>query len=108
VCTDNFWDTLHVLHPTFGFPYNIGKCFIILLLFLICSSPFPKDLGDGIIFLRRTYSVNFKLDCKPEELLQEILKLGHSGVFSNITIALHIFVISYASMVSGEQCVETG
>jgi hypothetical protein len=52
--------------------------------------------------------VNFKLDCKPKELLQEILKLGHSGVFPNITIALHIFVILYASMVSGEQCVETG
>jgi hypothetical protein len=31
-----------------------------------------KDLGNAIISLNRTYFVNFKLDCKPKELLQEM------------------------------------
>jgi hypothetical protein len=38
----------------------------------VCIS---KDLGVGIFFLRSTYSVNFKLDCKPKELLQEIYSI---------------------------------
>jgi hypothetical protein len=50
-------------------------------------------LGDEIIFLKGTYSVNyFKLDCKSKELLQELLELGVSGVFPHITIVLLIFV----------------
>jgi hypothetical protein len=32
--------------------------------------------------------MNFKLDTKPKELLQEILELGESGSFPNATIAL--------------------
>jgi hypothetical protein len=37
------------------------------------------------------HSVNFKLDCKPKELLQEIFELGLSVVFPNITSTLRIF-----------------
>jgi hypothetical protein len=29
-----------------------------------------KNLVDAIIFFKRTYSVKFKIDCKPKELLQ--------------------------------------
>lgn len=48
-----------------------------------------KDLGYEIIFLKnKTYSMNFKLDTKPKEQLQEILELGDSGSFPNATIAL--------------------
>jgi hypothetical protein len=41
---------------------------------------------------KRTYSVNFKLDCKPKILLQEILELEVSGTFPNMTIAVRILV----------------
>jgi hypothetical protein len=51
-----------------------------------------KDLDDEIIFLERTYCVKCKLDCKPKKLLQEILILGLSGVFPNITTGLHILI----------------
>ncbi|CAM4709907.1 unnamed protein product [Lepidochelys kempii] len=61
-----------------------------------------KDLSDEVIFLKQIYSINCKLDCKPKELLQEILECGLSGVFPNITIALHIFVSLPASVASGE------
>jgi hypothetical protein len=47
--------------------------------------------------------VNFKLDCKPKELLQEILELGLCGVFPNITIAPSIFVTLPASVASGKR-----
>jgi hypothetical protein len=60
-----------------------------------------KDLGDEIIFLRRTYCVNVKLNCKPKGMLQEILKLRLSGVFPNITTAFHTFVSLPASVTSG-------
>jgi hypothetical protein len=43
------------------------------------------------------------LDCKPKELLQEILELGLSEAFPNITIALLIFVSLPASVASGER-----
>jgi hypothetical protein len=46
--------------------------------------------------------VNFKLDCKPSELLQEILNHGLRGVFPYVTIALHIFFTLPASVASGE------
>jgi hypothetical protein len=36
--------------------------------------------------------VNFKLDCKPKELLQEVFELRLSGVFCTITIELRTFV----------------
>jgi hypothetical protein len=42
--------------------------------------------------------MNFQLDCIPKELLQDTLKLGLTGVFPNITIALHIFVTLPASV----------
>jgi hypothetical protein len=51
-----------------------------------------KNLTDEIISLKRTCSVNFKLDCKSHSLLQEMLELGLSRVFLNITMALRIFV----------------
>jgi hypothetical protein len=44
-----------------------------------------------------------KFDCKPKELLQEILDLGLSGVFPYITIVLCIFVSLPASVASGER-----
>jgi hypothetical protein len=43
-----------------------------------------------------------KLNCKPKELLQKILKLGLSGMFPNITIVLLIFVSLPVSGASGE------
>jgi hypothetical protein len=52
-----------------------------------------KDIGD-IIFLKTTCSVNLKLDCNPKQLLQEMLELGLSGVFSDITSAFRNFVSS--------------
>jgi hypothetical protein len=39
-----------------------------------------KDPGDEIVFLKRTYSVNFKLDFKPKEFLKKILEIGPSRV----------------------------
>jgi hypothetical protein len=47
--------------------------------------------------------VNFKLDCKPKELLQEILQLGLAVVFPNITIALCSLVSLPASVASGKR-----
>jgi hypothetical protein len=44
-----------------------------------------------------------KLDWKLKELFQEILELGPSGVFTNIPIALRIFVSLPASLASGER-----
>jgi hypothetical protein len=61
--------------------------------------------------LRSSFSEgHILLDCKPKELLQEILELGLSAVFPNITITLRIFVSLPAAVVSGERtlCVETG
>jgi hypothetical protein len=39
--------------------------------------------------------VNFKLDCKPKELLQEVFELGLSVVFPDVTLP--------ASVASGER-----
>jgi hypothetical protein len=61
-----------------------------------------KDLSDEIIFLKRTYCVSFKLYCKPKKLLHEILELELTGVFSNIAIALYIFVGLPSLVASGE------
>jgi hypothetical protein len=47
--------------------------------------------------------VNFKLDCKPKKLLQEILELGLSGLFPNNTISLRIFVSLPATVASSER-----
>jgi len=58
-----------------------------------------KYFGDDIIFLKRIYSVNFKLACKLTELLQGILELEVSGVFTNI--ALRISVSLPSSVASG-------
>ncbi|XP_065664572.1 uncharacterized protein LOC136086215 [Hydra vulgaris] len=49
------------------------------------------------------YGANFKLDCTPKKLLEEILGLGLSGVFRNIIIALRIFISLPASTASGER-----
>jgi hypothetical protein len=49
------------------------------------------------------HSVNFKLDCKTNELLQEIFQFGLGGVFLNFTIALRIFLSLFASIASGER-----
>jgi hypothetical protein len=46
--------------------------------------------------------MNFKLECNPKELLQEILKLGLSGLFPTIVVALRISVRLSASVASGE------
>jgi predicted nucleotide-binding protein (sugar kinase/HSP70/actin superfamily) len=43
------------------------------------------------------------LHCKPKDLLQDILELGLTGVFPNITIALHIFINLPASVARGER-----
>jgi hypothetical protein len=51
-----------------------------------------KDLGDMIIFLKSTYPVDLKLNCKLKGMHQEILVLGLCGVFPNSTIALRICV----------------
>lgn len=67
------------------------------------ASEVSGDLCDEVIFLRRIYSANFHVDCKPKELLKEILKLGLSGVFPNVTIALRIFLSLPASIASGER-----
>jgi hypothetical protein len=40
-----------------------------------------KKLGDEIIFLNRTSSVNFKFDCKLKKLLQEYSNLDSLGCF---------------------------
>jgi hypothetical protein len=50
------------------------------------------SVGNSCFFFKRTYSVNFKLDCKPKELLQDILELGLSEEFPNNINALRIFV----------------
>jgi hypothetical protein len=47
--------------------------------------------------------VNFELDCKPKELLQEVFELSLSGVFCNITIELRTFVSLPASLDSIER-----
>jgi hypothetical protein len=60
-----------------------------------------KDLGGEIIF-PKIKIVNFKLDYKSKELLQEILELELSGVFPNITIAPRILVSLPASAASGK------
>jgi hypothetical protein len=44
----------------------------------------------------------FFLNCLLKELLQEMLRLGLSGVFPNITIALHILISLPSSVASGE------
>ncbi|EMP31428.1 Bromodomain-containing protein 8, partial [Chelonia mydas] len=62
-----------------------------------------KGLSDKFIFLKQIYSMNFKLNCTPKELLQEMLELGLSGVFPNITLALRIFVSLPASVALGER-----
>jgi hypothetical protein len=62
-----------------------------------------KDFGDENIFKERTYFVNFKLDYKVKELLQEILALGFSGMFSYITVALHTFLSLLALVASDER-----
>jgi hypothetical protein len=46
--------------------------------------------------------VHLKLDFKPKKLLQEILELGLSEVFPNITITQYIFASFNATVVSGE------
>jgi hypothetical protein len=46
--------------------------------------------------------MNFKLDCKPKELLQDILELVLSEVFPNNINALRIFVSLPAPVTSGE------
>jgi hypothetical protein len=46
--------------------------------------------------------VNFKLDCKPKKLLQEILKLGLCGVLPHITIAFCVLCQLPASVASRE------
>ncbi|XP_065672106.1 zinc finger MYM-type protein 1-like [Hydra vulgaris] len=62
-----------------------------------------SDISDEIIFLKQIYSTNFTSDCKPKELFQEILELGLSGVFPNISIALRIFISLPVSVASGER-----
>ncbi|XP_065650734.1 zinc finger MYM-type protein 1-like [Hydra vulgaris] len=62
-----------------------------------------SDTSDEIIFLKQIYSTNFTSDCKPKELFQEILELGLSGVFPNISIALRIFISLPVSVASGER-----
>lgn len=62
-----------------------------------------EDLCDEVIFFRRIYSTNFHVQSKPKDLLQEIIKLGLSGVFPNVTIALRIFLCLPASVASGER-----
>jgi hypothetical protein len=62
-----------------------------------------KYLGDEITFRERICPVNFKFDCKSKALLQEILELGLSGVFRNVTIALRLYVSLPASVASGER-----
>ena len=62
-----------------------------------------QDLGDEILFLKRIYDSNFKLECTPIILLKEIFELGLSGVFPNLTIALRIFISLPASAASGER-----
>jgi hypothetical protein len=52
-----------------------------------------QNLGDEIIFLKRTYSVKFKLDCKPKELLQARLDLEFSRVFPNMTAKLYFLSV---------------
>lgn len=51
-----------------------------------------KDLCYEVIFLERARSVDFKLDCRPKELMQEIFELRLPGIFPSITIVLSIFV----------------
>jgi hypothetical protein len=40
----------------------------------------------------KEHCVKCKLNCKPKKLLQEVLILGLSGVFPNITTGLHILI----------------
>jgi hypothetical protein len=44
-----------------------------------------SSFSEGLFF--------FKLNCKLNKLLQQILDLGPSGMFSNIATALHIFSV---------------
>ncbi|XP_065642960.1 zinc finger MYM-type protein 1-like [Hydra vulgaris] len=62
-----------------------------------------QALENEVVFLKRIYGVNFKLDCIPKKMLEEILGLGLSGVLQNITIALRIFISLPASTASGER-----
>ncbi|XP_065682505.1 uncharacterized protein LOC136095772 [Hydra vulgaris] len=62
-----------------------------------------QELENEVLFFKRFYGANFKLDCTPNKLLEEILGLGLSGVFPNITIALRIFISLPASIASGER-----
>jgi hypothetical protein len=86
--------------------WGLGGLFGPSLIFKGVSSSkdayISKDFGVETTFLKRTSSMNFQLDCIPKELLQDTIKLGLTGVFPNITIALHIFVTLPASVALGE------
>ena len=62
-----------------------------------------QELENEVLLLKRIYGANFKLDCTPKKLLEEILGLGLLGVFPHITIALRIFISLPASTASGER-----
>lgn len=62
-----------------------------------------KEISEEILFLKRIYNTNFKLECKPTNILAELLELGLSTVFPNVTISLRIFLSLPVSVASGER-----
>jgi hypothetical protein len=66
-------------------------------------SKFQKILVMRSSFSKRHILWTFKLDCKPKELLQEILGPGLCGLFPNIIIAMRIFVSLPESVDLGER-----
>jgi hypothetical protein len=47
--------------------------------------------------------VNFKIDCKPKKLLQEILEFGFCVAFPSITVVMCVSVSLPLSVASGER-----
>ena len=67
------------------------------------SKHISREWFEELIFLKRIYSANFKLACKPHYLFQEMLELGFLSIFPNVCVALRIFLTLPVSLATAER-----